>query len=279
MNVKTVSYLNKHAPKILTNSLSKTGFAVLTDHPISISLINDAYKQWEDFFHSDIKNNYLFNKNKQDGFFPFGTENAKGYKEKDLKEFYHVYSWGKYPNEINQSTNLLFKNIVELTSTILKWIQHETPSNIKSLFSIPLPEMIKNSENHLLRILHYPPLKGHEPPNAIRGAAHEDINLITLLVAGTQPGLQVKDTSGTWHNVTCDTGAIAINTGDMLNEASGGYFPSTTHQVINPNNQIKNESRYSMPLFLHPKDEVILSKNYTAGQYLKERIKEIGLRK
>ena len=139
--------------------------------------------------------------------------------------------------------------------------------------------MIENSENHLLRILHYPPLNGSESSNAIRGAAHEDINLITLLVASTQPGLQVKDTLGNWHNVTCDTGAIAINTGDMLSKASRGYFPSTTHQVINPNNKIKNESRYSMPLFLHPKDDVVLSEKYTAGQYLQERIKEIGLKK
>ncbi len=279
MDVKTVNYKKKDAPKILTSSLRRTGFAVLTDHPISISLINDAYEQWKQFFHSEVKKKYLFNKNTQDGFFPFGTENAKGHKEKDLKEFYHIYSWGKYPDEINQSTKILFKNIVELTSKILNWIQIEKPPKIKSLFSMPLPKMIENSENHLLRILHYPPLNGSESSNAIRGAAHEDINLITLLVAGTQPGLQVKDTLGNWHNVTCDTGAIAINTGDMLSKASRGYFPSTTHQVINPNNKIKNESRYSMPLFLHPKDDVVLSEKYTAGQYLQERIKEIGLKK
>ena len=279
MIIKSISYLDKNAPKKLTKSLYKTGFAVLNDHPIPISIITDVYKEWEKFFKSKEKNNYLFNKHKQDGFFPFGTENAKGYQKKDLKEFYHLYSWGKYPKEINQSTNLLFTSIVKLTSTILEWIQNETPSKIKSLFSTPLPEMIKNSENHLLRILHYPPLKGDEPSGAIRGAAHEDINLITLLVAGTKPGLQVKDTSGNWHDIKCDIGAIAINTGDMLNEASGGYYPSTTHRVINPNNQIKNESRYSMPLFLHPRDEIILSQSYTAGQYLKERIKEIGLRK
>jgi isopenicillin N synthase-like dioxygenase len=144
---------------------------------------------------------------------------------------------------------------------------------------MPLPEMIKNSKNHLLRILHYPPLKGNEPIDAIRGAPHEDINLITLLVAGTEPGLQVKDTLGNWHNITCDVGSIAINTGDMLSEVSSGYFPSTTHQVINPNNKIKNQSRYSMPLFLHPRDDVQLSTRYTAREYLQNRIKEIGLKK
>ncbi|MED5427105.1 MAG: 2OG-Fe(II) oxygenase family protein, partial [Candidatus Neomarinimicrobiota bacterium] len=197
---------------------------------------------------------------------------------KDLKEFYHIYPWGRYPVEISNATIELYECLVELTSVLLGWIQDETPDHVKSLFSIPLPEMIKRSKTNLLRILHYPPLDGGEEPGAIRGAAHEDINLITLLVAGTQPGLQVKDNNSNWHNVPCDIGSIAINAGDMLQEASGGYFPSTTHQVINPGNEIKNESRYSMPLFLHPRDEVVLSDRYTAGQYLDERLKEIGLK-
>ena len=79
-------------------------------------------------------------------------------------------------------------------------------------------------------------------------------------------------------NVSCDQGSLAINSGDMLHEISGKYFPSTTHRVINPNDKIKNKSRYSMPLFLHPKDEVVLSSRYTARQYLDERLKEIGLK-
>ena len=278
MIVKTVSYTDKAAPEKLTESLRKTGFAVLNNHPISKSLINETYKQWENFFNLETKNQYLYDKDTQDGFFPFGTENAKGNKAKDLKEFYHIYSWGKYPKEINNSTLELYEKIIILTKNILQWIQDQSPSEVRSLFSIPLPKMIEKSQNHLLRILHYPPLNGDEQKGAIRGAAHEDINLITLLVAGTQPGLQVQDINGTWHDVSCDIGSIAINTGDMLSEASNGYFPSTTHRVINPNKQIKNKSRYSMPLFLHPRDDVILSEKYTAGSYLKERIKEIGLR-
>ena len=279
MIVRTISYLDNDAPKKLTKSLIETGFSVLRDHPVSLSLIEDVYKQWKTFFNSKKKNNYLYDSVKQDGFFPFGTENAKGYAVKDLKEFYHVYPWGKYPSEINNSTHVLYKNLVELTSIILEWIQNETPVNTKSLFSMPLPKMIKDSKNHLLRILHYPPLKGEEPRNAIRGAAHEDINLITLLIAGTEPGLQVRDNLGNWHDITCDIGSIAINTGDMLSEVSSGFFPSTTHRVINPNKNIKNQSRYSMPLFLHPRDDVQLSTRYTAKQYLQNRIKEIGLKR
>ena len=143
---------------------------------------------------------------------------------------------------------------------------------------MPLPEMILDSKTHLLRIIHYPPLDGTEKAGAIRGGAHEDINLITLLVAGTEPGLQVQDIDGNWHNVSCDPGSLAINSGDMLQEISRKYFPSTTHRVINPDNNIENKSRYSMPLFLHPRDDVILSNRYTARQYLDERLKEIGLK-
>jgi isopenicillin N synthase-like dioxygenase len=94
--------------------------------------------------------------------------------------------------------------------------------------------MIDSSRNNLLRIIHYPPLKKNEDRKAMRGAAHEDINLITLLVSGTEPGLQVKDNNGKWHSIICDPGSIAVNTGDMLREVSQGYFPSTTHKVINP---------------------------------------------
>ena len=109
MDVKTVNYKKKDAPKILTSSLRRTGFAVLTDHPISISLINDAYEQWKQFFFTlRLKKNIYLIKTLKMVFFLFGTENAKGHKEKDLKEFYHIYSWGKYPDEINQSTKILF---------------------------------------------------------------------------------------------------------------------------------------------------------------------------
>ena len=171
----------------------------------------------------------------------------------------------------------LYDKLVELTSTLLGWIEDQTPDQVKSNFSMPLKGMIKESKRNLLRIIHYPPLDGKEQEGAKRGAAHEDINLITVLVAGTQPGLQVQDTYGSWHDVSSDPGCLAVNIGDMLQEASGGYYPSTTHQVINPGSRIINESRYSMPLFLHPRDDVRLSKKYTAGQYLDQRLREIGL--
>ena len=278
MNVRKVNYKDQNAPHEFTRSLRQTGFTVLTDHPVDMNLIETVYSEWADFFSSDNKNKYPYDPVRQDGFFPFKTENAKGQSLKDLKEFFHIYSWGRYPEELSNKTLDLFTQLLELTGTLLGWIQVETPRDVSSLFSMPLPDMVTDSKTNLLRIIHYPPLDGKEEDGAVRGSAHEDINLITLLVAGTQPGLQVQDTNGNWHDISCDPGCLAINAGDMLQEASNGYFPSTTHQVINPDNQIDNNSRFSMPLFLHPRDEVVLSKKYTAKEYLDERLREIGLK-
>ena len=278
MNVRKVNYKDQNAAHEFTRSLRQTGFSVLTDHPVDMNLIETVYSEWADFFSSDNKNKYPYDPVRQDGFFPYKTENAKGQSLKDLKEFFHIYSWGRYPEELSNKTLDLYAQLLELTATLLGWIQVETPRDVSSLFSMPLPDMVTDSKTNLLRIIHYPPLDGKEEDGAVRGSAHEDINLITLLVAGTQPGLQVQDTNGNWHDISCDPGCLAINAGDMLQEASHGYFPSTTHQVINPDDQIDNKSRFSMPLFLHPRDEVVLSKKYTAKEYLDERLREIGLK-
>ena len=138
--------------------------------------------------------------------------------------------------------------------------------------------MIKDSKTNLLRIIHYPPFIGSEDSQSLRAAPHEDINLITLLVAGTKPGLEAQDKNGNWHKISTDPGTIIVNIGDMLKEVSGGYYPSTTHRVVNPESESANNSRFSMPLFLHPRDNVQLSTHYTAKTYLKERLFEIGLK-
>ena len=130
--------------------------------------------------------------------------------------------------------------------------------------------------NTILRIIHYPPLMGKENPSASRAGAHEDINLITLLVAGSESGLQVLSNDGDWVDVSTSPEYIVVNIGDMLQECSDGYYPSTTHRVINPS--IQNTSRYSMPFFVHARDEVQLSEKYTAKLYLEERLREIGLK-
>ena len=277
-NVLTIDFLSEDAPKKLVKSLKNTGFAILKNHPIPIELLNEVYSDWEIFFNSNKKHNYPFHKDKQDGYFPFQSENASGYDKKDLKEFYHIYQWGRMPESIGPATIQLNDQLTELATTLLSWIENSAPTTISSLFSIPLNKMITNSMLNLFRIIHYPPMTGNEDINSIRAAAHEDINLLTVLVAGSEPGLQVLDEKGEWLDVSTNRNTIVINSGDMLKMASENYYPSTTHRVTNPDPS-SNVSRYSMPLFLHPRDDVILNKDYTAGSYLNERLEEIGLKK
>ena len=277
LDILTINYNNSDADRLFEKSLKNTGFAVIKDHPIDKDLIGEVYKEWENYFSSESKNDYMFDEVKQDGYFPYLTENAKGSTAKDLKEFYHIYEWGRKPHMIGPKTMFLYRELTNVASTLLSWIQKYSPENVSKLFSVPLKDMIYKSQYNLLRIIHYPPLSGNEELNSIRAAAHEDINLLTVLVAGSQPGLQVLDNNENWLNVTTDKNTIVINSGDMLNMASDNYYPSTTHRVINPDPH-SNVSRYSMPLFLHPRDEVVLNENYTAGSYLQERLEEIGLK-
>ena len=277
LDILTINYNDSDADRLFEESLKNTGFAVIKDHPIDKDLIGEVYKEWENYFSSESKNDYMFDEVKQDGYFPYLTENAKGSTAKDLKEFYHIYEWGRKPNMIGPKTMFLYRELTNVASTLLSWIQKNSPENVSKLFSVPLKDMIYKSQYNLLRIIHYPPLSGNEELNSIRAAAHEDINLLTVLVAGSQPGLQVLDNNESWLDVTTDKNTIVINSGDMLNMASDNYYPSTTHRVINPDPH-SNVSRYSMPLFLHPRDEVVLNENYTAGTYLQERLEEIGLK-
>ena len=119
MNVRKVNYKDETAPREFTRSLRQTGFSVLTDHPIDMSLIETVYSEWADFFSSDNKNKYPYDPVRQDGFFPFKTENAKGQSLKDLKGFFHIYSWGRYPEELSNKTLDLYAQLLELTATLL----------------------------------------------------------------------------------------------------------------------------------------------------------------
>jgi len=275
--ILTIDYQSKNLGVDLTKSLKNTGFAVLKNHPISKTLISSIYDEWKSFFNSNAKHNYLFHKVKQDGYFPYLSENAKGSTVKDLKEFYHIYDWGRYPSEISDKTNQLIVEFKIMAKNLLFEINLHSPLEIKNKFSIPLDTMIQKSAQNLLRVIHYPPLLNNNHPNSIRAGAHEDINLITLLVAGSQPGLQVLKKDNTWMNVSTSKDYIVVNVGDMLQECSNGYYPSTTHRVLNPKDNVE-VPRYSMPFFVHARDEVVLSDQYTAKSYLEERLKEIGLK-
>ena len=276
-DIKTVSYTDPDAPAAFTRSLRETGFAVLTDHPIGPERIQSAYSAWGQFFNSDTKTEWLVDPERQDGYFPFKSENAKDAKAKDLKEFYHVYPNGRVPDDLEAETRRLYKDLEAIGATLLGWVQDHAPDEVRQGFSEALPRMLAGSQQSLLRILHYPPLDEAPEPGAVRAAAHGDINLITVLLAGSAPGLQAQDTSGNWHAVPCDPGMIAINCGDMLEMASGGYFPSTIHRVVNPE-KTDTGARFSMPMFLHPRPEVVLKPGTTADDFLQQRLREIGLK-
>jgi isopenicillin N synthase-like dioxygenase len=270
--------LAKDAAKLFVKSLRETGFGVLKNHPIQQSLVSSIYQNWQDFFNTEEKSALLFDRETQDGFFPMSvSETAKGFKKKDIKEYYHYYPWGKCPQSLKDEIATYYQEANSLAEELLSWIEKHSPKEVAELYSQPLSNMIKESQQTLLRILHYPPLSGDEELDAIRAAAHEDINLITILPAANEPGLQVKGNGDDWIDVPSDFGNLIINIGDMLQEASAGYFPSTSHRVINPEGADKTRSRISLPLFLHPRPDVVLSERHTADSYLKERLRELGV--
>jgi len=276
MNVEVVDFAAPDAPAAFTRSLRETGFAVIVNHPLPHQLVQQIYDEWLAFFDSDAKYAYRFSADEQDGWFgPDVSETAKGNTVKDIKEFFHVYPWGKYPAEVSDAALRYAEISKGIAQTLLQWVQDNTPADVAARFSRPLPRMMDGSTRSLLRVLRYPPLRGDEPADAVRAAAHEDINLLTVLPAANEPGLQVRDVHGNWHDVPCDFGSIAVNSGDMLHLASGGYYPSTTHRVMNPTGQSATRSRLSLPLFLHPADDAVLADGRTAYSFLQERIAEL----
>ena len=278
MDVQVVDYTAIDAPQKFVESLRETGFAVLTNHPMSQDLVQSIYDNWLNFFNSPAKQDFLFDPEKQDGYFPPEvSEIAKGHEKKDIKEYYHIYPWGRIPAELESEIKGYYEKASTLAGELLGWVESNAPSEVAEGFSEPLPHMIEDTPNTLLRVLHYPPFTGEEEPGAIRAAAHEDINLLTILPAASEPGLQVKLKDDSWVDVPSKFGYLIINTGDMLQEASGGYFPSTSHRVINPTGGKSEKSRMSLPLFLHPRSEVVLSERHTQHSYLMERLKELGV--
>jgi isopenicillin N synthase-like dioxygenase len=279
MKVALVDYRHPEAAHQFEQSLKNTGFAVIRNHPLSQDLIRQVFADWKAYFQTEAKFKDQFDPKTQAGYFPFKSENAKDNKIKDLKEFFHLFTESPLPSGMPNNTKVLYQQMSDFAIELLGWIQKCAPESVRSGFSIPLTEMIQGSKETLLRPIHYPPLDGTEEAGAIRAAAHEDINLITILPAASAPGLEVKDVHGNWHQVECNPGDLAINSGDMLQMASGGYYISTTHRVVNPHGGDTRQPRYSMPLFLHPRADVRLGKDHTAKSYLEERLREIGLLK
>lgn len=238
----------------------------------------------------------------QRGYTSFGREHAKGSDAPDLKEFFQ-YGQVVEDNDPIQSEypeNVQVSEIQSFNETLFKAYKNFQKSGTALLQAISLylgleehffDEYVHNG-NSILRCIHYPPII-QEPKSAIRAEQHEDINLITLLVGASADGLQILTKQNEWVGVTSLPEQIVVNVGDMLQRFTNNKLRSTTHRVVNPSRELWHTSRFSIPFFLHPRSSMSLAciescvsetspKAYpdaTAGEYLDERLREIGLKK
>lgn len=291
----------------LGKSIQEFGFVIVEGHGISSSLIEQAYAQIREFFSlpAEKKLKYSGAKlNGQRGYTSFGVEHAKNSDKMDLKEFWHVgreffQDAGKketcekniWPDDALPQ----FKKILLDLYSQLDQFAAVVLNSISEYLNLPknsLSDMAKDGVS-ILRALHYPPLTDDQfQDGAVRAAAHEDINLITILCEATQSGLQLLNRKGQWIDIESAPGQMVVDSGDMLARITNDVIPSTTHRVINPINS-KNVPRYSMPFFVHPFEKCPLEifQNCTspsrpekyppilANEFLLQRLEEIGLNK
>ena len=286
----------------LFHGMKDYGFIVLKDHDVSPTLLTEAYEILAKFYALDEQKKLSYISELgggQRGYTAFGKEHAKGSPVKDLKEFWHVgrevedgHVFSKYyPKNIwPDDTVPEFKPLFEKLFAQLE----QAGMQMMEALSYPLQvekdfftKMVVEG-NSILRLLHYPSIPEGVDPRCVRAAAHEDINFITILPAATTSGLQLKDRDGTWLDIESDYGTLIVDAGDMLARITNDVIPSTTHRVINPQDG-KNSSRYSMPFFMHPHPESVLSclpsckgtgakyADITAHEFLMQRLREIGL--
>ena len=278
------------------------GFVILKDHGVSRELLARAYDCSAEFFALPLaeKSAHLASDG-QRGYTPFGREHAKTSNVGDLKEFWHVGRefeagsplarhyrpnvWPARPEGFRETFLELYAALEEAGHVMLEALE-------PSLDLAPgfFRDMAGNG-NSILRLLHYPPVPADADPNAVRAAAHEDINLITILVAANGAGLELLDRDGKWLAIETDPDNLIVDAGDMLARITNDIIPATTHRVVNPAGP--NVSRYSMPFFMHPRSDAMLEclesckidglkdgakyEPITADDFLKQRLAEIGL--
>jgi len=289
----------------LGRAFEEVGFVAVKNHGVAHEIINDLYSYVQEFFAlpKAVKEQYeIPGLAGQRGYTSFGKEHAKGAETPDLKEF---FQFGQEVEDESAPVDLYPPNVVVeeiplFTPTLLKAYRAFENSGQFLLRAIALyldlphsyfDEQVHNG-NSILRAIHYPPIT-EEPKNALRAEQHEDINLITLLVGASADGLEILSKQNEWVAVTSLPDQIVVNVGDMLQRLTNNKLKSTTHRVVNPSRDKWGTSRYSIPFFLHPKSDMNLAclegcissenpkayEDYTAGQYLNERLQEIGLKK
>ncbi|MEO7766798.1 MAG: 2-oxoglutarate and iron-dependent oxygenase domain-containing protein [Ferruginibacter sp.] len=288
----------------LGKAYEEVGFVAVKNHGISGEVIEGLYKYVQEFFSLPLEQKRKYEipeLSGQRGYTSFGKEHAKGSEAPDLKEF---FQYGQTPRdnykEEEYPPNVLVKEVTGFDKTFADAYRAFEQSGTTLLRAIALyldleenyfDEYVHNG-NSILRAIHYPPIT-NEPKSAIRAEQHEDINLITLLVGASADGLQILNKQNEWVGVTSLPEQIVVNVGDMLQRFTNNKLKSTTHRVVNPARELWHTSRFSIPFFLHPKSSMNLrcldtcvdeshSRFYedaTAGEYLDERLREIGLKK
>ena len=271
-----ISYADPGFDAAFMASLHEYGFAAVVDHPLDDQRVARICGEWLAFFLSGGAEQFRMDPVSQDGYFSLQeAEHAKGFEERDYKEYFQFSPWGRCPKSLQVDLANHFDAAVELGAELLSCIANSLPGAVTANFTEPLGNMIRGSEQSMLRVLHYPPVPTGR--SVLRAAPHEDINLLTLLPAANGPGLELKLRSGEWISVPHSPGQLIVNIGDMLQEVTGGYLPSTSHRVATPDAVQPAVSRMSLPLFLHPRPDVVLSPRYTAKQYLNQRLDELGV--
>lgn len=290
----------------LGNSFTAFGFATVVDHGLNPDLVARAWALTKQVFdQSDAQKRHGYDANiaGQRGYTPFKTEIAKGADHHDLKEFWHVgrsmdpaspLAATMLPNIWPQDLPE-FRTVFEKLYADMDCVGARILSSIANYLGLPADwfDPAIADGNSILRLLHYPPIAG-DPDGCIRAGAHEDINLITLLLGAEEAGLEILRPDGSWMGVSPPMGGIAVNVGDMLQRLTNHMLPSTTHRVVNPTGERSKFSRYSMPYFLHLKSDFPIAtlpqcvsadnpNRYPhpilADDYLRERLIEIGLLK
>lgn len=281
----------------LSAGLREYGFIVLVDHNVPLSLLNDAYTRAVEVFALPDAEKRKFAGGLR-GYTPFGTEHAKDNPTPDLKEFWQIghepapgdapnpFSapnvWPRQPSDFKPVFEQLFDT---LNQTGLLLLEALAPT--LELAPDHFEPLVRRGDS-VLRVLHYPPIRKDVDPHAVRSAAHEDINLLTILVAARGAGLELLDRDGAWLPIVTEANALVVDSGDMMARLTNNVIPATTHRVVNSADS--HLSRYSMPFFMHPTAETSLAAlpscvgagaRYpptTAGAFLTERLKEIGLK-
>ena len=271
-----IDYTASTAPEAFFDSLKQYGFATLISHPLDMERVNRIYSAWRAHFAEGVASEFTMDPIRQDGYFSLDqAESAKGQAVRDYKEYFQFYRWGRCPSHLKHDLEAHFEDCLRFSTTLLRWVAEYLPADIVNRLSMPLESMIEDSAQTMLRVLHYPPVEsGVVLP---RAAAHEDINLLTILPASDGPGLELQLSDGQWIEVVNRPSQVVVNIGDMLQEATEGFLRSTTHRVASPDDGQAASGRMSLPLFLHPRPEVTLSSRYTADSYLGERLQELGV--